>query len=86
MSGLLLLTGGFVLRVVERERGEGMEKRNEVYIYTYHAMPPKLRIRLENAVRGGIVARRVHGIGARLVEGGLDKSLHQPRPNSFSIA
>jgi hypothetical protein len=36
----------------------------------YHSMAGIFRVRLEDAVRGGVVASCVHGIGASLVERG----------------
>ena len=36
----------------------------------YHAVASVGRVGFENAVGGRVVARRVHGIRARLVEGG----------------
>jgi hypothetical protein len=36
-------------------------------------MALELRVRVKNAVCGGVVSRRVHGIGTSLVEGSLVK-------------
>lgn len=41
-------------------------------ICTYHAVTAEVRVSVDNAVGRGVIAGSVHGIGAGLVEGGLD--------------
>jgi hypothetical protein len=41
----------------------------------YHAVAGELGVRLQDTVRGGIVASSVHGIRASLVEGGRESHI-----------
>lgn len=50
---------------------------------TYHAVTLEVRICVNDAVRGGVVASSVHGIRAGLIEGGLSLRIESAMAPAF---